>query len=1184
MADIVQKLGFDASKALRSIGNLNKRLKEGTEALKKYKRAADSVGAGGASAAGLNKTQKSVDDTKSKVNSLTVSWKTMVRVIQTQIALRSFNMLLSNLKEATENARQLGLALAEVQTIGQGMNIGTGQLTAGILALSDAMGKAPTDLAEGLYQTLSNQVVAAGDAFEFNAQAARLATIAASDQKSAINALSSVLNSYGKSAGEAEYISGTLFKTVEYGRLRLDEIGDILGRVLPLSSQLGVSWEEVAAAVATMTRQGVKADTALTQLRAIFQQLIRPGHELQSLMKDDWGVPNAEAAFKAFGGFPGVMKKIAEETNGSTEEVGELFRRVRAVAGYFGTMTDDGNELTKTLANIKDEAGDAAEVFNQFTQTDAFKMTQQMQIFENQWTRLGMTVMPLVNRLIFVANEHMRNLATTWKVLTGQMNDSVRLANLYKTAQEVIKQKVKEVNEEYQKNPPGKQYEEAMAAANRYYAELNKQEATLRRVRDTSIDSANAKMQSANERIINVFKNGAKELKKFLDDAAKLAKDTAGEIADAQRDIDDRTLDYRLDNAKSNAQKLKIIDEQLGAARAKIFDAFNSITADPESKQAAKDAIAAAVRLADEGARLATDQQTRNKYARQAIGFRENEKNAVRAYKNEVQAVTDLANEQYGQITEGEKQATALLKARFDLQKELIAEGTKEDRKKTIVEEIAAIDQELRGVFEKANISDALIKSLNLDTVYAQMSVELSSALDAAHKDWAAEVERMKAAFAAEVIPITVAIEKVAGVTDAGEALGLSIRPGETQGEFAGRVQDEALATIEAQGEQQRKLAEAEAKYGTQAKANQLAINELTKNHNRELQEALSKRVTYAKYHDETLTTEQAYAQERARMARNMETEANSFYKRLQTTAKLKAEMEEIVRATAEGKQLEDKVYQTMNKRLAQATEAGNIRRELAEGLATMLPELRRQNRDRATAQEDIQPVDEERVAVAEAYLKTVKDGVAELEKQKAPAEQLKDAMVQAKPPAQELATSSGETANNTGTAAGAMTSVGQNASASVAGVNALTSAAAKLAAQAERAATAQAAASSGGGGTASSGIESHPGYKTNPFYSQYMGGRPKYFAMGGRGQDRVPAMLARGEMVVSRRNSQRFFSELNAMNQGSRPVYREQGGTVTNVGDINVTVNGGDSSQQTVREIGRALRRDVQRGNIKLR
>jgi len=93
-----------------------------------------------------------------------------------------------------------------------------------------------------------------------------------------------------------------------------------------------------------------------------------------------------------------------------------------------------------------------------------------------------------------------------------------------------------------------------------------------------------------------------------------------------------------------------------------------------------------------------------------------------------------------------------------------------------------------------------------------------------------------------------------------------------------------------------------------------------------------------------------------------------------------------------------------------------------------------------------------------------------------------------------------------------------------------------------------------------------------------------RFFAQGGRGTDVINAMLSPGEMVINSRSSQNFFSQLNAMNQGSQPVYREQGGPVTNVGDINVSVNGGDSSQQTVREIGRALRREIQRGTIKLR
>ena len=77
--------------------------------------------------------------------------------------------------------------------------------------------------------------------------------------------------------------------------------------------------------------------------------------------------------------------------------------------------------------------------------------------------------------------------------------------------------------------------------------------------------------------------------------------------------------------------------------------------------------------------------------------------------------------------------------------------------------------------------------------------------------------------------------------------------------------------------------------------------------------------------------------------------------------------------------------------------------------------------------------------------------------------------------------------------------------------------------------------------------------------------------------------MLSPGEFVVNARSAKNFFSELNAINSGSKPVFREQGGPVTNVGDINVTVQGGESTQQSARDIAYALRREINRGTITL-
>jgi len=94
------------------------------------------------------------------------------------------------------------------------------------------------------------------------------------------------------------------------------------------------------------------------------------------------------------------------------------------------------------------------------------------------------------------------------------------------------------------------------------------------------------------------------------------------------------------------------------------------------------------------------------------------------------------------------------------------------------------------------------------------------------------------------------------------------------------------------------------------------------------------------------------------------------------------------------------------------------------------------------------------------------------------------------------------------------------------------------------------------------------------------------HLAAGGsatRGIDTIPAMLSPGEFVMNARSSRKFYSQLQAMNAGQQPTYRENGGSVTNVGDVHVAVNGGSTATQTIREIGRGLHREIRRGTLKL-
>jgi hypothetical protein len=69
----------------------------------------------------------------------------------------------------------------------------------------------------------------------------------------------------------------------------------------------------------------------------------------------------------------------------------------------------------------------------------------------------------------------------------------------------------------------------------------------------------------------------------------------------------------------------------------------------------------------------------------------------------------------------------------------------------------------------------------------------------------------------------------------------------------------------------------------------------------------------------------------------------------------------------------------------------------------------------------------------------------------------------------------------------------------------------------------------------------------------------------------------------VNARAARNFFPQLQAINAGQQPIYRDQGGAVTNIGDINVTVQGGDNSSQTIREIASGLRRELKRKTARI-
>ncbi len=346
-ADIIQKLGFDAASAIAEIGRLKAAmasLNSSTTGLASKVNSFDSTKAN----AQLKDLGNSTKQAGKGFHDLTISWTTLLRVVTTRVALGGFNKLIESLKEGTKAAIEFGIRIAEIGTIA-GRGVDLGGIKKDILAVSSLTGRGAADVAEGFYQTLSNQVGDATESLFVFKQAAKLSIATNSSLGDSVNLLTAALNGWQMGAHEARNVSNQLFKIIELGRVRVKDLANILGSVGPMSSKLGVSFGELGGSLANITVQGSRANKTITQLRAIMTGLLKPTDSLIDLMNDKWGVQNAEQAIKKFGGLVGVLKEIQKESGGSSTKLAKFFPNVRAISGVFSLISD----MDKTAATIE---------------------------------------------------------------------------------------------------------------------------------------------------------------------------------------------------------------------------------------------------------------------------------------------------------------------------------------------------------------------------------------------------------------------------------------------------------------------------------------------------------------------------------------------------------------------------------------------------------------------------------------------------------------------------------------------------------------------------------------------------------------------------------------------------------------------------------------------------------------
>ncbi len=264
-----------------------------------------------------------------------------------------------------------------------------------VLGLSAATGRGPRELADALFVVTSAGERGAA-ALEILEAASKASTAGLGETASIARTVTAAMQAWGPEALSAERATDILVATVREGNLEASSLAGSLGRVLGIAAQVGVSFENVGAFIATFTRLGVSAEESVTALRAVLTTMINPTKGAREALANV-GLTMAELRRVAVEqGLPQALNTLVQAFEGNTEALAQVIPNVRALSGVLGTAGAQGEAFGEILDSIERSAGITDKAFERASETTGVRWARAVASLQVLLISLGSVTLPLV--------------------------------------------------------------------------------------------------------------------------------------------------------------------------------------------------------------------------------------------------------------------------------------------------------------------------------------------------------------------------------------------------------------------------------------------------------------------------------------------------------------------------------------------------------------------------------------------------------------------------------------------------------------------------------------------------------------------------------------------------------------------------------------------------------------------
>ena len=302
-------------------------------------------------------------------------------------------------------------------------------LTKTVLKLSGETSRAPQELADAMFFITSAGIEGA-DAASVLEASAKAAAVGLGEAATIADLATSAMNAYGKENLGASDATDVMVAAVREGKLEASELAGSMGRVLPIASAMGVSFNEVGAAFASLSRTGTNAAEAATQVRGIMSSLLRPTKEAEDALTGMGLSSEGLREQLKEKGLLSTLKTLADEFDGNAAASASVFGNVRALSGVMDLMGKNVAGTEAIFASMNNTLGATDKAFAVTSQTTEFKMNQAISDFKVAMIAVGQEIIPVVLPIIQKLGEFIGKVVKAFGSLSGPMKTVIVVVGL----------------------------------------------------------------------------------------------------------------------------------------------------------------------------------------------------------------------------------------------------------------------------------------------------------------------------------------------------------------------------------------------------------------------------------------------------------------------------------------------------------------------------------------------------------------------------------------------------------------------------------------------------------------------------------------------------------------------------------------------------------------------------------